>query len=205
MELSTEFATFIALNWLPHTCLSQNVSCNYLEEIIKNISEAKGCNFAMEESTWFNGEMNVPVKTYRLNYTTQGSKINLTGEYRRNTWRKANWYKNIHSIDVYLWTIKLESNHKIPEFEISKNSWLQTKIFNLDRLDIKSDNKALKKRLKTIEILNDLLDGNEEKVSATIRGDGKIIWTSFNTLIEHNNLIGKALLAFEKIGNEIKN
>lgn len=154
----------------------------------------------MEESTYFNGQMNVPVKTYNLYYTLNQSKIILIAEYRRNTWKNANWYKNIQSTDIYLWTLKLESSEETPDFRISRNNWLQTYILKRPNLKIKSQDNELKYRLEKLNNLKDLF----KKIDATIRVDDQNIWTSFNTLIDHKKTINKALTVFEEIENEIQ-
>lgn len=175
-----------------------------MKPIIQNITTEKLVDFTVEEATWFNGEMNAPVKTYRFNYPSSLGTIEVIGEYRRNTWQKPNWYKSIHYTDIYLWTINLNSDVTLPDLEIDKNSWIKRKFFNRPELNVTCGNQELKKSLENSPYLKDLLGGGNENISATIRAQGKKMWTSFNTLIDHEGLIRIALISMEDIEDKIK-
>ena len=175
-----------------------------MKSIIQNITTEKSVEFIEEESIWFNGHMNNPVKTYRFNYPSTLGIIEVIGEYRRNTWQKANWYKNIHFTDIYLWTIKLNTRATLPSIEIEANSWLNQKIFMEPKLKVSCSNPDLKKSLENSQRLSTLLLGKHENVSATIRTVGQTLCTSFNTQIDHEGLIRKALHSIEEIEEKIK-
>ena len=175
-----------------------------MKPIIEHITAEKEVDFTEEIGTWFNGEMNVPVKTYRFQYPTILGSIEVIGEYRRNTWQKANWYKSINFSDIYIRTINLNANRTLPSIEIEANSWIKQKFFNRPRLNVNCNIQELKKDLENSAILAELLLSGHENVSATIRSDDRRLWTTFNTLIDHESLIRKSLETFEEIEEKIK-
>ncbi len=157
----------------------------------------------MEESPMFNGKMNVPIKVYKLNYPSKTGHIHLIGEYRRNTWQKPSMLKHIHNTDIYLWEIKLIVDSKLPKFKIEKNSWLKTAFLHQHVLSIKCKDERLYRSLYYSEKLADLLAGNNGKLSGTIISDGHTMYTNFNTMLNHEQLITRALETFETIENII--
>jgi len=174
-----------------------------LIRIIEKITAEKNISFTEEEDTWFNGQMNVPVKTYSFSYPVELGDIEVVGEHRINTWRKTNWYKHIHSTDIYLWNIQLISEHKLPELKVSTNSWFRVNLLHQSKLTVKSSDKLLEHRLTVSKNVADLLLPGSESSSASIFSSNNVISTSFNSLVDHEGMIRKALLVFEEIAGGV--
>lgn len=175
-----------------------------MQQIIQNIATQKGVIFTMEESSYFNGKMYLPVKTYKLEYPTMFGQLHLNGEYRRNTFQKPGLTKGIYDTDIYLWEITLKVNTKITKFKVEKNSWINTTFFHQDKLSVKCKDRMLKVALSELNILHELLVEEGPIISSAIRSDGKSIWTCFNTILDHEKLIKKVLTAFEEIEKVLK-
>ena len=174
-------------------------------QIIEKISKDKGIQFTLEESTMFIGNMSVPVKNYKLSYPVELGQIQLTGEFRRSHWKNKSLLKDIHLTDIYLWSIELKSIDNLPKFKIERSSWFNTFFWNQEQLRIQCKNERLRNALSEIKELYDLLVGNKETVSASIKAKNNSIWANFNTTISHEQKINEALIIFEKISFAIKN
>lgn len=174
-----------------------------MRPIIEGIAKYRGVSYTVEKSTWNRGDMTLPVKTYELNYPSVIGHLYLAGEYRRNIWQKANWYRELHDTDIYMWTIRVVSESELPSIEIFRNGWLHQCLLQKPKLNIVCKDMMLHERLSRNENLKGLLTGKQEVVSATIKTTDNVLWTAFTSLIDHETLVNKALLTMEEIEREI--
>lgn len=173
-----------------------------MRSIIETISSNRNASFQEEESTWFNGEMNAPVKTYSLSFPVLNGNLHLEGEYRRNVWQKPNWYKNISQTDIYLWTVSVESQLNLPKSEIKPGSWINRLILNRKGPSINSESGDLKEVLADSKLLKRLFDGDHEVIHTTIRILDQKIWMTFSSLIDHERLVNTAIETIEFINTK---
>lgn len=153
----------------------------------------------MEESTWFNGEMNVPLKQFRLEYQVAQCRINLKAEFRRNSWQKPSWYKNLYLTDVYLWGIELHSDGEFADFELHKRSSLGAILHKNQKMEIIAQDEELLALINQCKPLHELFATSHSPIQHIYGKDNKVS-THFNTVVDHQHSIERVLKGLEGLG-----
>lgn len=179
--------------------------CNTMQTLLSKLSQTKGVELRIEESTWFNGHGYFPMYSYQLNYPHSNWEVTVAGEFRSSEQSKPTGLNQGVFTDACLWSFIFQ---KAPaendcNFEICRSSWIQRNLLQKPALRCNVSDQALQHKLISDPNIQAFFTQQHAPTTAVITG--KInqqkfqVQLNFNTNFRHEQILNSAIEMLESL------